>query len=163
MFPKLIIFRKLLISMILKWKMHMRKKLRIYQSMEFIEAKSYVENRVSIFIRITWYFFLFRSPFSMSMGNTKDKGRYDRKSAQLQILNSFLSKFQQWKSSVLVVTPTIFSLIDLGLHYFHIEWTWHLDSPLFPRLKGGSYRKNTKTRLFVARSKVQPEHVFGVS
>jgi hypothetical protein len=36
---------------------------------------------------------LFRSPFSMSMGNTKDEGRYDRKSAQLQILNSFLSKF----------------------------------------------------------------------
>ncbi len=51
----------------------------------------------------------------------KDGGRYDRKSAQLEILICFIWNFQESKVSVLVVTPEIFSLIGSTLPYFHIE------------------------------------------
>jgi hypothetical protein len=51
---------------------------------------------------------------------SKDNTRYAPKSAQFEIVTSFMPNFQQWKVSMLVVIPAIFSLIGLALPYFDI-------------------------------------------
>jgi hypothetical protein len=61
------------------------------------------------------------------MGFKKDGRRFYCKSAQLEIIDNLMWKFQQLKALVLVVTPEIFSLIGRVLPDFSIQPNKHLN------------------------------------